>query len=75
LKRVRRLKMAYNVSQTRTKIAAIRFSGQYLEGLGFTHDGFFDMTINEDHSITLRAISKEQNDAEEAAAAAQSKTG
>lgn len=66
LKRTRRLKMAYNVSQNQTKIAAIRFSGQYLEGLGFAHDGYFDMTINEDGSIVLRAVSKEQNDIEEA---------
>lgn len=65
LRRTRRLKMAYNISQSdKTKIAAIRFSGQYLEALGFSYDAFFDLTINEDGSLTIRPVSKEQNEAE-----------
>ena len=63
--KTRRLKMAYNISQTNgDKIAAVRFSGQYLEGLGFSADGYMDMTINDDQSITIRAISKEAHEAE-----------
>lgn len=65
LRRTRRLKMAYNISQSdKTKIAAIRFSGQYLEALGFSYDAFFDLTINEDGSLTIRPVSKEQNESE-----------
>lgn len=66
LRKTRRLKMAYNVSQTDgTKIAAIRFSGQYLESLGFDHNGFFDLTINEDGSLTIKPVSREEADASE----------
>jgi hypothetical protein len=65
LRKTRRLKMAYNVSQyDKTKIAAIRFSGQYLESLGFSHEGFFDLTINPDGSLTIRPVTREQHESE-----------
>lgn len=67
LRKTRRLKMAYNISQgDKTKIAAIRFSGQYLEALGFSYDAFFDLTINEDGSLTIRPVSKEVAESEKA---------
>lgn len=55
LKRQRKLRTAYNISQTDgSKIVAIRISGRYLEDLGFRHDGYFVLTINDDRSLTLR---------------------
>ena len=60
VQRSRILKMGYNKSATDgSKIPAIRFSGQYLESLGFHHNGKFMMTINDDMTITLKAIEKE----------------
>lgn len=54
MQKTRRLKMAYNISQrTGGRVAAIRFSGQYLEALGFRHDGYFFLTINPEGSIVL----------------------
>jgi hypothetical protein len=54
--RVRRIKMAYNKTGSGLKIPAIRFSGKYLESLGFDTEGEFDLTINEDKSITIRPV-------------------
>lgn len=55
------LRMSYNVSQSEQstkKLPAIRFSGQYLADLGFDVAGFFEMIINDDHSITIRPHAK-----------------
>lgn len=62
MKRRRRLRVAYNLSQTEPdrKVAAIRISGQYLESLGFKVGGFLDMEINDDRSITLRPVTDEK---------------
>jgi hypothetical protein len=50
------LKMAYNRSVAKeTKLfPAIRFSGDWLAQLGFSHDGYFSVTVNKDKSLTLR---------------------
>lgn len=57
IKRKRILKTAYNVSPTdSSKIPAIRFSGNYLEDLGFVVGGQYELTVNDDNSITLRAV-------------------
>ncbi len=62
VKKTRRLRMAYNLNNG-NRVAAIRCSGQYLESLGFRHDGFFEMTINEDNSITIRPVKAEDESA------------
>jgi len=69
MKRRRKLKVAYNMSQTEPdrKIAALRMSGTYLENLGFVVGEYFLMVINDDLSITLRPITKEMIEQEEAA--------
>lgn len=67
VRRTRRLKMSYNISQTDgSRVAAIRVSGKYLEDLGFDVDGFFDLTINEDGTLNLRPVSPEQNKLDDA---------
>lgn len=66
LKRTRRLRMGKNKSQTDgSDVASIRISGLYLHDLGFDPNGFFDLQINDDASITLRPISAEQALADE----------
>ena len=66
LRRKRTLKVAYNKSPSDdTKIPAIRFSGDYLEGLGFIVGGKYDLTINEDKSITLTPHSPESESDDE----------
>jgi len=65
VRKTRRLKMAYNISQTdQSRVAAIRVSGLYLQDLGFSPDGYFDMTINTDGTLTLKPVSKEQHEAD-----------
>ena len=55
IRRKRTLKTAYNQSPTDgTRIPAIRFSGGYLEDLGFVVGGQYELTVNQDNSITLR---------------------
>lgn len=67
LKRRRVLKMAYNRSQTDgRRVATIRCSGAYLEDLGFRHDGYFELVINDDRSITIRPCEGGGSDVEEA---------
>lgn len=58
LKRHRTLRVAYNMATNdRTKrVPTIRISGAYLQDLGFVVGGYFQLTINDDHSLTLRAI-------------------
>ncbi|MAE81341.1 MAG: hypothetical protein CMB80_01305 [Flammeovirgaceae bacterium] len=77
IKKKRRLRIAYNNSQTEPgrKIAAIRFSGVYLEDLGFNVGGYLDLCINDDKSITLRPVSSEQNDQDAATRNMVQKTG
>lgn len=54
IRRTRTLKMAYNQSPSDgRKIPAIRFSGEYLEGLGFVVGGHYDLVVQEDSSILL----------------------
>ena len=61
LRRTRRLRMGQNRSQTDgSAIAAIRFSGMYLHDLGFDPDGSFDLTINDDGSLTIKPVSAQQ---------------
>lgn len=62
MKRRRRIKVGYNKSQTEQdrNVAAIRFSGTYLEDLGFHVGEFMDLIINDDLSITLRPIKAAQ---------------
>ena len=63
VKRNRRIKIGYNVipgsDGPKKKVAAIRFSGEYLENLGFEIGKYLQMTINRDKSITLRPIKDE----------------
>ena len=60
LRRKRTLKVAYNKSPSDgSKIPAIRFSGDYLEGLGFVVGGKYELTINEDRTITIKPIGQE----------------
>ena len=71
LRKTRRLKMGYNKSQTDgSKVAAIRVSGIYLHDLGFDPDGFFDMVINSDGSLTMRPVSSDEVATDKAATAA-----
>ena len=71
LKRTRRLRMGKNKSQTdASDVASIRISGLYLHNLGFSSDGYFDLQINDDATITIRPVSKEQAEADKAAAQA-----
>tara|TARA_Y100000310_G_C20240947_1_gene604649 strand:+ start:311 stop:583 length:273 start_codon:yes stop_codon:yes gene_type:complete len=69
VRRKRRLRVAYNNSQTEPgrKVAAIRISGVYLEDLGFKAGDYFDMTINDDKSLTLKPVTAEQIAQEKAA--------
>jgi len=61
LRKTRRLKMGQNKSQSDgSMVAAIRMSGLYLQDIGFDPDGYFDMTINSDGSLTIQPVSKEQ---------------
>lgn len=60
IRRKRVLKMAYNRTPIdKTKIAAIRFSGTYLEDLGFVVDGKYELTVNPDSTITLKPLPPE----------------
>lgn len=74
--RTRRLKVAYNNSQVNPghKVAAIRFSGTYLEDLGFNVGDYFDMIINNDHSLTLRPVTADQHKQEQEAKSNVTKT-
>jgi len=57
IRRTRRLKMAYNTSPTDgSKISAVRFSGSYLEDLGFVVGGHYQLTVNDDGTITLKPL-------------------
>ena len=63
IRRTRVLKTAYNQSPTDgTKIPAIRFSGGYLEDLGFSVGGKYELTVNTDNSISLRALPDDGED-------------
>lgn len=71
LKKTRRLRMGKNKSQTDgSNVASIRISGLYLHDLGFSPDGFLDLEINEDKTITLHPVSAEQAKADMEAAKA-----
>lgn len=63
IRRKRILKTAYNQSPTdrNIKIPAIRFSGGYLEDLGFVVGGQYQMTVNDDNSITLKALLNDED--------------
>tara|TARA_R110002096_G_scaffold392493_1_gene587459 strand:- start:1140 stop:1406 length:267 start_codon:yes stop_codon:yes gene_type:complete len=68
LRRTRRLKMGQNKTHPDgDPVAAIRVSGLYLQDLGFDPHGYFDMHINDDNSLTMTPISKEQAEADKAA--------
>lgn len=60
IQKSRILKMAYNKvpknDGTKTMMPAIKFSGQYLEVLGFKVGGFFELIINDDHSLTIKVV-------------------
>jgi len=57
MRRRRVLKMAWNRKpKDQLKIPAIRFSGNYLEDLGFVVDGFFELIVQEDRSILLKPL-------------------
>ena len=58
IRRRRVLKTSYNQSpgDRSVKIPAIRFSGSYLEDLGFAIGGNYEMVVNPDNTITLRAL-------------------
>jgi hypothetical protein len=54
IRRTRSLTVAYNKAPgSEAKIAAIRFSGAYLEDMGFTIGGAYKLRVNEDNTITL----------------------
>jgi hypothetical protein len=76
MKRKRRLKVAFNQSQSEPgrKVAAIRFSGFWLEDVGFEVGKPFDLIINEDRSLTLRLVTDEESAQEQAARDAVTKT-
>jgi len=55
--RRRILRVAYNRNPTDKKmIPCLRFSGSYLDDLGFVVGGHYELTINEDNTITIRAL-------------------
>lgn len=61
IKKTRVSKMTYNLSQSSNRrVPAIRISGEYLEDIGFAVGGYFELTINDDMSITLRPATQEQ---------------
>ena len=54
IKKTRRLKVAYNKQLNSDEtVPAIRFSGQYLEAVGFEVGKFFIMEIDGDGTITI----------------------
>lgn len=64
-RRRRRLRLAYNYTSSpngKRKLPAIKFSGDYLSALGFLIDGYFDLTINDDSTITLKAVPQDENE-------------
>jgi len=63
MRRKRILKMAYNQSPSDgSKIPAIRFSGGYLEDLGFVVGGQYELTVQDDGSIVLKPLPPEVSD-------------
>ena len=69
VRRTRQLTVAYNRGPSvdgkkGTKIAAIRFSGSYLEDMGFAIGNSYSLRVNEDNTITLTPIVEEAKTAE-----------
>lgn len=61
IRRQRRLRVSRCVSALdKTEFSCIRFAGQYLNALGFDPNGFFDLFINDDKSITIRAVKDDE---------------
>lgn len=62
MRRLRLLKMGYNSVNGSQRIPAIRMAGAYLNDLGFSADGYFQMIVNDDLSLTIKPISKADGD-------------
>ena len=58
IKRRRELTVAYN-SADGLKIPSIRFSGSYLEDLGYPVGSKYELVINQDNSFTIRPCESE----------------
>jgi len=60
IKRNRRIKVSSSVVGDRRKVAAVRFSGEYLHHIGIKPGMYVNLKINDDNSITITPIEDEE---------------